>query len=272
MDVGETVAGRGDAPPSSSGKLAAFQGQSAHKGGRRARQPGILALLRLEGMWVRRVQFFADRVVVVVALGATGWSVRCASRRRTGTTSKRPGRPGSIPISASGGSSSTPDSVGSVPEHGVRVEAVPFAWHRSGFTRDFEALVAWLATTMDKSAITKLLRIDWDTVEIITRVCAEELDADRLENLFEIGINEVSWKRQHNYLTLVADHLRGRSSSIEGDGRAANRFFRSFAGTAPSDRGDLARHGPGYAKSAASTPQAIIATIHHVSPREPGAG
>lgn len=50
-------------------------------------------------------------------------------------------------------------------------------------------MVAWLAMTMDKSAITRLLRIDWDTVgRIIARVCAEELDPDRLENLFEIGI------------------------------------------------------------------------------------
>ena len=34
----------------------------------------------------------------------------------------------------------------SCPEHGVRVEAVPFARARSGFTRDFEDLVAFLAT------------------------------------------------------------------------------------------------------------------------------
>lgn len=49
------------------------------------------------------------------------------------------------------------------PTHGVRVEAVPFARHGSGFTTDFEALVAWLATKTDKTTITRLVRIDWET-------------------------------------------------------------------------------------------------------------
>jgi transposase len=39
------------------------------------------------------------------------------------------------------------------PAHGVRTEGVPFARPESGFTRDFEDLVAWLATRMDKSAV-----------------------------------------------------------------------------------------------------------------------
>jgi hypothetical protein len=66
---------------------------------------------------------------------------------------------------------------------------VPFARHRSGFTCDFEALVAWLATRTDQTTITRLVRIDWDTVGgIIARVSADQLDRDRLENLFEIGI------------------------------------------------------------------------------------
>jgi hypothetical protein len=38
---------------------------------------------------------------------------------------------------------------------GVRVEAIPFARARSGFTRDFEDLVAYLATKTDKTTITR---------------------------------------------------------------------------------------------------------------------
>ena len=41
------------------------------------------------------------------------------------------------------------------PVHGVRTEAVPFARPGAGFTRDFDDLVAWLATKMDKSAIVR---------------------------------------------------------------------------------------------------------------------
>jgi transposase len=114
------------------------------------------------------------------------------------------------------------------PEHGARTEGVPFARAGSEFTRDFECLVAWLATRTDKSTIKRMLRIDWDTVgRIIKRVCDDELDPDRLENLFDIGIDEVSWKRQHNYLTLVADHERRQVVwGCEGKGQAAaDEFF-----------------------------------------------
>jgi transposase len=114
------------------------------------------------------------------------------------------------------------------PEHGARAEGVPFARPGSQFTRDFEALVAWLASRTDKSTIRRLVRIDWDTVgRIITRVCADELDGDRLNDLFDIGVDEVSWRKQHRYLTLVVDHQRRCVVwGTEGAGAAAaDRFF-----------------------------------------------
>jgi transposase len=93
------------------------------------------------------------------------------------------------------------------PVHGVRTEAVPFARPGAGFTRDFEDLVAWLATKMDKTAIVRYARIDWDTVgRICERVVADGLDPARLDGLVHIGVDEVSWKRHHHYLTLVCDH------------------------------------------------------------------
>jgi transposase len=93
------------------------------------------------------------------------------------------------------------------PVHGVRTEAVPFARPGAGFTRDFEDLVAWLATKMDKTAIVRYARIDWDTVgRICERVVAEGLDESSFDGLVSIGVDEVSWKRNHHYLTLVCDH------------------------------------------------------------------
>jgi transposase len=114
------------------------------------------------------------------------------------------------------------------PRHGVLAEAVPFARHHAHFTRDFECLVAWLAARTDKTAITRMLRVDWDTVgRIVERVCADELDPARLQELYDIGVDEVSWKRQHNYLTLVADHRAGKIVwGCPGAGeKAADRFF-----------------------------------------------
>jgi transposase len=97
------------------------------------------------------------------------------------------------------------------PAHGVRTEGVPFARAGSHFTHDFENLVGWLATTMDKTALCRLVRIDWDSVgRIICRVMATELDPRRLENLFSIGIDEVSWRKGHSYLTLVSNHATGK--------------------------------------------------------------
>lgn len=114
------------------------------------------------------------------------------------------------------------------PVHGVRVEGVPFARHGSEFTRDFEDLVAWLAARMDKTAVTRLARIAWRTVgAIIARVVPDELDPARLNQLFEIGVDEVSWRKRHKYLTLVTDHRAGKVVwGTEGrDTAAADRFF-----------------------------------------------
>jgi transposase len=114
------------------------------------------------------------------------------------------------------------------PEHGVHVEGVPFARDGARFTRDFENLVAWLATKTDKTATCRLTRIEWQTIgRIIKRVGDELLDSDRLSDLFEISIDEVAWRKGHRYLTLIGDHVRGAVAwGCEGKGQAAaDQFF-----------------------------------------------
>jgi transposase len=96
------------------------------------------------------------------------------------------------------------------PDCGVRVEAVPWARPGSRFTRDFEDVVAWLAQQMAKQPITRLLRVAWDSVgRIVERVAADQLDEARLRGLVMIGVDEVSYRRGHRYLTVVADHRSG---------------------------------------------------------------
>jgi len=54
--------------------------------------------------------------------------------------------------------------------------------------------VAYLATKADKTAITRLSRLDWDSVgRICTPVVASGLDPARLDGLVRIGVYEVSW-------------------------------------------------------------------------------
>ena len=82
-----------------------------------------------------------------------------------------------------------------------------------------------------------MLRIDWDTVgRIVKRVCDAELDPGRLQDLYDIGIDEVSWKRQHKYLTLVVDHHRRQVVwGCEGSGQAAADEFFSELDPPPAD-------------------------------------
>jgi transposase len=92
--------------------------------------------------------------------------------------------------------------------HGPTVAQVPWARHDAGHTRDFDDTVAWLAVQTSKTAVTQLMRIAWRSVgAIITRV-SDDIDAkvDRLEGLTRIGIDEISYKRKHRYLTVVVDH------------------------------------------------------------------
>jgi transposase len=91
----------------------------------------------------------------------------------------------------------------------VRTEAVPWARPGSRLTRDLEDVVAFLAQRVDKTTVARLLRVAWETVvAIVVRVVAEHLDPARLERLFRIGVDEVSYRKGHRYLTVVADHDR----------------------------------------------------------------
>jgi transposase len=106
------------------------------------------------------------------------------------------------------------------PEHGVVTERVPWAEHDSRFTRDFEDLVAWVAREMNKTAVKNLLHIAWATVgHIVERVVRRKLDHSRLERLYRIGIDEVSYRKGHKYLTIVANHETGDPVWI-GEGRS----------------------------------------------------
>lgn len=97
-------------------------------------------------------------------------------------------------------------------EHGPTVAAVPWARHGAGHTLAFDEQVAWLATQCSKTAVTELMRIAWRTVgAIITRVWADvEALGDRFAGLRRIGIDEISYKKGHRYLTVVVDHDTGR--------------------------------------------------------------
>ena len=91
----------------------------------------------------------------------------------------------------------------------VRTEAVPWARPGARHTRDLQDVVAWLAQRTDKTTISNLLRLSWEAVaKIVVDVVADHLDGTRLDGLYRIGVDEVSYRRGHRFLTVVADHDR----------------------------------------------------------------
>jgi transposase len=114
-------------------------------------------------------------------------------------------------------------------EHGPTVAAVPWARHDAGHTRAFDDTVAWLAVQCSKTAVCELLRIAWRSVGVIVaRVWADsDRRYDRFANLRRIGIDEISYKRGHRYLTIVVDHDSGRLvwAAAGRDKATLRRFF-----------------------------------------------
>jgi transposase len=93
---------------------------------------------------------------------------------------------------------------------GVRTEDVPWARPRARHTRDFEDVVTWLCRKTDKTTVSKLMRCSWEAVDgMVTRVVSDHLDERRLDELYRIGVDEISYKRGHEYITIVADHDSG---------------------------------------------------------------
>jgi len=97
-------------------------------------------------------------------------------------------------------------------EHGVIVQDVPWAARQSGFTLDFEDQCAWLAVHTNRTAASELLRIAWRTVGRIVKRVGDDARAhtDLLDGLRRIGIDELSHRKGHKYVTVVVDHDTGR--------------------------------------------------------------
>jgi len=118
----------------------------------------------------------------------------------------------------------------------VRTEEVPWARPRARHTRDFEDVVAWLAQRTDKTTITRLMRTSWETVAgIVERVVAEQIDTRRLTELLRLGVDEVSYRKGHRFLTVVADHDQSGGSCGPRRARTRPPWRRSTTSSARPD-------------------------------------
>jgi len=168
-------------------------------------------LLRLPGASVRDVSFSGEGVVVTVAL--TRRRRVCGGCGQTGRLEmhdRRVKRWRHLDLGASRCIVEAELRRLRCRDCGVRLEAVPWARPGASHTRDLEDVVAWLAQQMAFAPIARLLRIGWHSIgPIVARVVADHLDETRLEGLVAIGVDEISYRRHHRYLTSVADHASG---------------------------------------------------------------
>jgi len=115
----------------------------------------------------------------------------------------------------------------------VKTERVPWARPRSRFTRPFEDAVGVLAQKLDKTAVAELTDIAWVTVgQIAERLVDEKLPDSRLDDLTKIGVDEISYRKHHKYLTVVVDHERGGVVWV-GDGKSAETLKQFFTELGP---------------------------------------
>ena len=113
---------------------------------------------------------------------------------------------------------------------GPTTELVPWAAHAASHTYDFEEQVAYKAQGTDQTRVARDMRISWATVgKIVERVVERHLgDASgMLDGLRRIGLDELSYRKHHEYVSIVVDHDRQRVVwAGEGkSGETVDRFF-----------------------------------------------
>lgn len=118
------------------------------------------------------------------------------------------------------------------PEHGVHQITVPWAEPGSGFTALFERLVIdWLKEATIK-AVSARMGLGWSAVDgIMQRAVKRGLARrDDTEVIRHVGVDEVSFQKRHEYITVVSDHERNRVVYLADDRKTTslNGFYASL--------------------------------------------
>lgn len=116
---------------------------------------------------------------------------------------------------------------------GVKTVAVPWAEKYSRFTLFFEAFtIRVIEACHNAKAAAGLLGLDWDSVQrIMDRAVARGLKRRKLDEVQHVGIDEKSFRRGHNYVSLMTDLDESRVLEVvEGhDEAAANLLWQTLS-------------------------------------------
>ncbi|MBP0596417.1 ISL3 family transposase, partial [Paraburkholderia sp. LEh10] len=115
-----------------------------------------------------------------------------------------------------------------LPDGSVRLVEPEWVGQLDGFTLLFEALVLMLAQQMPFAAVARIVNLSWHRVHAIcSRYVELALASANLSDVSSVAIDETSYRRGHEYLTLVAD-MQARRVVFVTHGRDA-KTIESFA-------------------------------------------
>lgn len=104
------------------------------------------------------------------------------------------------------------------PVHGVHQARVPWAEPGRGFTAMFEALaISWLKVAPTK-AVAERLKISWDeTWGLMERAVGRGLARREAKPITELAIDETSFQKHHEYVTVLTDRQTGNVIDVLDD-------------------------------------------------------
>jgi len=121
----------------------------------------------------------------------------------------------------------------SCPEHGVRVERIPWADGKSHLTKPYQLFLARWARKLSWKEVAESFGTTWDNVyRSVKSVVEYGMKHRTLNGITSIGVDELQYAKGHQYLTLVYQLNAGvRRLLFVGRERKAKtllRFFRDF--------------------------------------------
>jgi len=114
-------------------------------------------------------------------------------------------------------------------DHSIKQIKVPWAREGSGFTLLFEAFVMTLVRNMPVNAVAKMIGTYSDRLwRIIDHYVAEAYESVDMSDVNNIGLDETSSKRGHNYITLFVDLDKSKVLfATEGKGASTIECFKN---------------------------------------------
>jgi len=121
----------------------------------------------------------------------------------------------------------------SCPEHGVKVESMPWGYGKERMTFSYQVFLSRWAKRLSWKETADIFETSWDTVfRAVKFVVDYGLTHRSLEGVTEIGVDEIAVFKGHKYLTLVyqinAGVRRLLWSGPERKAKTLLRFFHEF--------------------------------------------